>query len=190
MSGTGVPRHGQPGPGGHKKCEHECMLRTTARETDAAGLTESAHTDARPAWQGSSPAPYFSTLNASRSPAPRVTKEQQNCWRPHMSPLKPSRCPPAQFKFPSRCGLDQRQSLSFIRKRNGHRRSRTGVTSSTKHSAETRERKGSVHPAYNSSFQLVFSAETIFFSHNKSANGVFQLTYQYSRTGPKLADLD
>lgn len=37
--------------------------------------------------------------------------------------------------------LDQRQSLSFIRKRNGHRRSRTGVTSSTKHSAETRERE-------------------------------------------------
>jgi hypothetical protein len=28
-------------------------------------------------------------------------------------------------------------------------------------------------------FQLVFSVETIFFSHNKSTNGIFQPTYQY-----------
>jgi hypothetical protein len=31
-------------------------------------------------------------------------------------------------------------------------------------------------------FQLVFSAEIVFFSHNKSANSVFQPAYQYSRT--------
>jgi hypothetical protein len=39
---------------------------------------------------------------------------------------------------------------------------------------------GSVHPAYNPSF----SAGTVFFSHNKSANSVFQPTYQHSRTEP------
>jgi hypothetical protein len=39
---------------------------------------------------------------------------------------------------------------------------------------------GPVYPAYNPSF----SAGTIFFSHNKSANNVFQSAYQYSRTGP------
>jgi hypothetical protein len=33
-------------------------------------------------------------------------------------------------------------------------------------------------------FQLIFSAETIFFSHNKLANSVFQPAYQPSRTGP------
>jgi hypothetical protein len=33
-------------------------------------------------------------------------------------------------------------------------------------------------------FQLIFSAGTIFFSHNKSANCVFQPTYQHSRTAP------
>jgi hypothetical protein len=33
-------------------------------------------------------------------------------------------------------------------------------------------------------FQLVFLARTVFFSHNKSANSVFQSTYQHSRTGP------
>jgi hypothetical protein len=33
-------------------------------------------------------------------------------------------------------------------------------------------------------FQLVFSAGTVFFSHNKSANSVFQPAYQHSRTGP------
>jgi hypothetical protein len=31
-------------------------------------------------------------------------------------------------------------------------------------------------------FQLVFSAKTVFFSHNKSANSVFQPAYQHSRT--------
>jgi hypothetical protein len=35
-------------------------------------------------------------------------------------------------------------------------------------------------------FQLVFSAGTMFFSHNKSANSVFQPTYQHSRTGPRF----
>jgi hypothetical protein len=34
-------------------------------------------------------------------------------------------------------------------------------------------------------FQLVFSAGTVFFSHNKSANSVFQPAYQHSRTAPK-----
>jgi hypothetical protein len=33
-------------------------------------------------------------------------------------------------------------------------------------------------------FHLVFSAETIFLSHNKSANSVFQPVYQHNRTGP------
>jgi hypothetical protein len=33
-------------------------------------------------------------------------------------------------------------------------------------------------------FQLVFSARTVFFSHNKSANSVFQPAYQHSRTEP------
>jgi hypothetical protein len=33
-------------------------------------------------------------------------------------------------------------------------------------------------------FQLVFSAGTVFFSHNKSANSVFQPAYQPNRTGP------
>jgi ABC-type multidrug transport system fused ATPase/permease subunit len=35
-------------------------------------------------------------------------------------------------------------------------------------------------------FQLVFSVRTVFFSHNKSANSVFQLAYQHSQTGPIL----
>jgi hypothetical protein len=34
-------------------------------------------------------------------------------------------------------------------------------------------------------FQLVFLAETVFFSHNKSANSVFQPAYQHSRTAPE-----
>jgi hypothetical protein len=33
--------------------------------------------------------------------------------------------------------------------------------------------------------QLVFSARTVFFSHKKSANSVFQPAYNSSRTGPK-----
>jgi hypothetical protein len=33
-------------------------------------------------------------------------------------------------------------------------------------------------------FQLIFSVRTIFFSYTKSANSVFQPTYQPSRTGP------
>jgi hypothetical protein len=43
---------------------------------------------------------------------------------------------------------------------------------------------GSVHPAYNSSFSACFLAGTVFFSHNKSVNSVFQSVYQHSRTGP------
>jgi hypothetical protein len=35
-----------------------------------------------------------------------------------------------------------------------------------------------VHPAYNSYFSACFSAETVFFSHHKSANSVFQPAYQ------------
>jgi hypothetical protein len=34
--------------------------------------------------------------------------------------------------------------------------------------------------------QLVFLAGTIFFSHKKSANSVFQPTYNSSRTAPKI----
>jgi hypothetical protein len=37
-------------------------------------------------------------------------------------------------------------------------------------------------------FQLVFLVGTVFFSHNKSANSVFQPAYQYSRTAPMLAE--
>jgi hypothetical protein len=33
-------------------------------------------------------------------------------------------------------------------------------------------------------FQLIFSARTVIFSQNKSANSVFQPAYQHSRTGP------
>jgi hypothetical protein len=32
-------------------------------------------------------------------------------------------------------------------------------------------------------FQFVFSVGTVFFFHNKSANSVFQPTYQHNRTG-------
>jgi hypothetical protein len=32
--------------------------------------------------------------------------------------------------------------------------------------------------------QLVFSAGTVFFSHKKLANSVFQPAYNFSRTGP------
>jgi hypothetical protein len=32
--------------------------------------------------------------------------------------------------------------------------------------------------------QLVFSAGTVFFSHKKSANSVFQPAYNFSRTAP------
>jgi hypothetical protein len=38
-------------------------------------------------------------------------------------------------------------------------------------------------------FQLVFSVGTVFFSHNKSANSVFQPAYQHSRTGPSFHSL-
>jgi hypothetical protein len=33
-------------------------------------------------------------------------------------------------------------------------------------------------------FRFIFSAEIVFFSHNKSANSVFQPAYQHIRTGP------
>jgi hypothetical protein len=46
---------------------------------------------------------------------------------------------------------------------------------------------GPVHSAYNPSFSAYFfSAGTIFFSHNKSANSVFQPAYQHSRTAPQI----
>jgi hypothetical protein len=35
--------------------------------------------------------------------------------------------------------------------------------------------------------QLVFLAETVFFSHKKSANSIFQPAYNSSRTAPKPA---
>jgi hypothetical protein len=44
---------------------------------------------------------------------------------------------------------------------------------------------GSVHLAYNPFFSA-FLAGTVFFSHNKSANSIFQPAYQHSRTGPKI----
>jgi hypothetical protein len=48
--------------------------------------------------------------------------------------------------------------------------------------------KGPVHLAYNPFYSTCFfSAGTIFFSHKKSANSVFQPAYNSSRTGPKLA---
>jgi hypothetical protein len=34
-------------------------------------------------------------------------------------------------------------------------------------------------------FQLVFSVGTVFFSHNKSTNSVFQPAYQPNQTGPQ-----
>jgi hypothetical protein len=37
-----------------------------------------------------------------------------------------------------------------------------------------------VHPAYNLSFSADFLGRIIFFSHNKSANSIFQLAYQHS----------
>jgi hypothetical protein len=37
-------------------------------------------------------------------------------------------------------------------------------------------------------FQLVFLAEIVFFSHNKSANSIFQPAYQPNRMGPKSAE--
>jgi hypothetical protein len=43
---------------------------------------------------------------------------------------------------------------------------------------------GLVHSAYNPSFSAYFSVGTVFFSHNKSANSVFQPAYQHNRTAP------
>ena len=37
-------------------------------------------------------------------------------------------------------------------------------------------------------FQLVFLAETVFFSHNKSAGTVFLLVFSAKRTGPQGGD--
>jgi hypothetical protein len=45
--------------------------------------------------------------------------------------------------------------------------------------------QGPVHSAYNPSFSAYFSVRIVFFSHNKSANSVFQPTYQHSQTAPK-----
>jgi hypothetical protein len=41
------------------------------------------------------------------------------------------------------------------------------------------ENYGSVHPACNPYFSACFSARTVFFSHNKSTNSVFQPAYQH-----------
>jgi hypothetical protein len=48
------------------------------------------------------------------------------------------------------------------------------------------QHNGPVHPAYNPYFSAYFSVKTVFFSHNKSANSVFQPAYQHSRTGQYL----
>jgi hypothetical protein len=45
-----------------------------------------------------------------------------------------------------------------------------------------------VYSVYNSSFSAYFSGETVFFSHNKSVNGVFQPAYQHRRTAPASSD--
>jgi hypothetical protein len=37
-------------------------------------------------------------------------------------------------------------------------------------------------------FQLIFSVGTVFFSHNKTANNVFQPACQHNRTGPMSTD--
>jgi hypothetical protein len=43
---------------------------------------------------------------------------------------------------------------------------------------------GPVYLAYNPYFSACFfSARTVFFSHNKSVNSIFQPTYQHNRTG-------
>jgi hypothetical protein len=44
--------------------------------------------------------------------------------------------------------------------------------------------KSPVHLAYNPSYSACFLAGTIFFSHKKSANSVFQPAYNSSRTAP------
>jgi len=38
-------------------------------------------------------------------------------------------------------------------------------------------------------FQLVFSAETVFFSHNKSVGAVFRLVFSAKRTGHEKEEL-
>jgi hypothetical protein len=43
---------------------------------------------------------------------------------------------------------------------------------------------GHVHSAYNPSFSACFFSRNSIFSHNKSANNVFQPAYQHSRTAP------
>jgi hypothetical protein len=40
------------------------------------------------------------------------------------------------------------------------------------------------HPAYNPFFSAYFFVGTVFFSHNKSVNGICQPAYQHSRTEP------
>jgi hypothetical protein len=43
---------------------------------------------------------------------------------------------------------------------------------------------GPVHPIYNPYFSAYFLAKTVFFSHNKSVNSVFQPAYQRSQKIP------
>jgi hypothetical protein len=47
---------------------------------------------------------------------------------------------------------------------------------------------GPVHPAYNPYFQLIFSVGIVFFSHNKSANSVFQPAYQQAERGHRTRE--
>jgi hypothetical protein len=46
------------------------------------------------------------------------------------------------------------------------------------------ENSGHVHLAYNSSYSACFSAGTVIFCHEKSANCIFQSAYNSSRTAP------
>jgi hypothetical protein len=46
--------------------------------------------------------------------------------------------------------------------------------------AKKQKNYGPVYPAYNPSFSTCFLAGTVFYSHNKSANSIFQPAYQRS----------
>jgi hypothetical protein len=83
-------------------------------------------------------------------------------------------------------------SLSFVRgTRCGSRRSpeRGPPYPSPPISTRTRANKLQIPTTLficliNYTFQLVFPTETLFLSHNKSANDIFQPAYQLNRTGP------
>ena len=46
------------------------------------------------------------------------------------------------------------------------------------------QHNGPVRFSYNPSFSTIFSTETVFFSHNKSAETIFQLIFLAKRTSP------